>query len=254
MKRTFNILSTALAIGVLSMGLAAETTGAARYDEQIQARVEKQLAEKKEFRNVQAQTDDGIVTLTGSVDIYQQKLNVAKKVRKADKVQGVHNLVAVSTNVPDDQLTAQLNRKLYYDRIGFDNRFNFVTASIKDGIVVLVGETRTDVSSDSAESIAANMAGVKEVVNNIKVAPASNFDDDIRVSALRAIYRDPVLSRYAGDPASPIRIVVDHGTLSLYGTVENEMDKNIAGLRAAQVFGAFKVQNNLEVSSRTAKS
>jgi osmotically-inducible protein OsmY len=76
-------------------------------------------------------------------------------------------------------------------------------------------------------------------------------DDQIRVSAMRAIYRDPVLSRYAIDPARPIRIVVDHGTLSLYGTVTDTMDKDIAGMRAAQVFGAFAVKNNLEVAKKS---
>ena len=251
MKRTMNIVTTALAVGILSAGLAAQTSSASRYDQEIQSRVEKQLADKKDFRNVQASTDDGIVTLTGTVDLYQQKLDATRKIRKGDKVQGVRNLIAVGTNVPDNELSAKLNRKLYYDRIGYDNSFNYVTASVKDGVVILVGETRTDVSSDSAAWLAANVPGVKEVVNNIKVAPVSNFDDDIRVQAMRAIYRDPVLSRYASDPASPIRIVVNNGTLSLYGTVANAMDKNIAGMRASQVFGAFKVQNNLEVASRS---
>jgi hyperosmotically inducible periplasmic protein len=251
MKRSLSIFSSVLAVGILSAGLAAQTSSAARYDQDIQARVEKQLADKKSFRNVEATTEDGIVTLTGSVELYQQKLDAAKKVRKSEKVNGVRNLIAVSTNVPDEQLSAQLNRKLYYDRIGYDNRFNYVTASVKDGVVILLGETRTDVSSDSAQWLASNLPGVKEVVNDIQVAPASNFDDDIRVQATRAIYRDPVLSRYAADPAAPIRIVVNNGTLSLYGTVNSAMDKNMAGIRANSVFGVFKVQNNLEVASRS---
>jgi hyperosmotically inducible protein len=251
MKGNLNILSTALAVGVLSVGLAAQTSGAARYDQQIQTRVEQRLADKKDYRNVQASTEDAIVTLTGTVDTYQQKLDAARRARKSDRVQGVRNLISVSTNVPDEELLAKVNRKLYYDRIGYDNRFNYVTASVKDGVVILIGETRTDVSRDSAASVAASLPGVKEVVNDIKVAPASNFDDDIRIAATRAIYFDPVLSRYASDPAAPIRIVVDNGTLSLYGTVSNEMDKNMAGMRANSVFGVFKVQNNLEVASRS---
>jgi hypothetical protein len=84
-------------------------------------------------------------------------------------------------------------------------------------------------------------------VDNIKVAPVSGFDDRIRINAMRAIYRDPVLSRYASDPAKPIRIVVDNGKLSLYGTVASAMDKQVAGIRASQVFGVFSVKNNLEV-------
>lgn len=251
MKGSLNILSTALAVGVLSVGMAAQTSSASRYDQEIQSRVEQRLSDKRDFHNVSASTEDGIVTLTGTVDTYQQKLDAAKRIRKSDKVQGVRNLIAVGTNVPDEELLAKLNHKLYYDRIGYDNRFNYVTASVKDGVVILIGETRTDVSRDSAAYVAASMPGVKEVVNDIKVAPASNFDDDIRIAATRAIYFDPALSRYASDPAAPIRIVVDNGTLSLYGTVNNAMDKNMAGIRASSVFGVFRVQNNLEVASRS---
>ena len=188
------------------------------------------------------------MTLTGTVDLYQQKLDATKKVRKLPNVQGVRNLITVAgATVADADLTAKLDRKLYYDRIGYDNEFNFVTASVKDGVTTLNGETRTEFDRDSALAIAYTTPGVKDVVNEVKVAPVSIFDDRIRISALRAIYRDPVLSRYAIDPALPIRIVVENGHLSLYGTVASTMDKNIAGIRANQVFGAFSVQNNLQV-------
>jgi len=96
-----------------------------------------------------------------------------------------------------------------------------------------------------------NTAGVKDVVNTMKVAPVSGFDDEIRIRALRAIYHDPALGQYAIDPARPIRIVVDRGNLSLYGVVNSPMDKTIAGIRANQVFGAFTVKNNLEVAKKS---
>ena len=123
-----------------------------------------------------------------------------------------------------------------------------MTVSVKDGVATLIGEVRQPISSDSAFFIASNMPGVKEVVNNVKVAPVSNFDDRIRIAATRAIYGDSVLSRYSMDPVQPIRIVVDNGKLSLYGTVDRKMDKDIAGIRAGSVFGVFKVQNNLVVA------
>jgi len=246
MKINLRSLTSFLAVGILSVGLAAQTTSA-RYDSDIQSRVTQQLAKKQEFRNLQATTEDGIVTLSGKVDLYQQKLDAAKKVRKLDKVQGVRNLVAVSSSAPDAEVEARLERKLHYDRIGYDNFFNFVDVTVKDGVATLNGETYNDLGRDSALALANSMPGVKDVVDNIKVSPVSGFDDRIRISALRAIYRDPVLGRYASDPAKPIRIVVDNGKLSLYGTVATAMDKQIAGMRANQVFGVFSVQNNLEV-------
>ncbi len=252
MKRFFRTLAPVLLAGALTAGLAAQTNSAGRYDQNIQSKVTQQLAQKDAFHNVHASVEDGIVTLTGNVDLYQQKLDAAKKARKQAKVQGVRNLLAVQgKSVPDAELDAQLNRKLYYDRLGYDNVFNFVTASVKDGAVTLNGETRTPYDHDSAFSLVSNMPGVKDVADNIKVAPASNFDDRIRLSATRAIYRDPVLSRYGIDPARPIRIVVDNGHLTLYGVVGSKMDKQVAGIRAGQVFGVFSVQNNLEVAGRS---
>jgi hyperosmotically inducible protein len=246
MKNILRGMASFLVVGILSVGLAAETASA-RYDSDIQNRVSQQLTKKQEFGNLQASTEDGIVTLTGTVDLYQQKLDAAKKVRKLDQVQGVRNLIAVSSSAPDAELQAKLERKLHYDRIGYDNQFNFVDVSVKNGAATLTGATLNDMGRNSAVSIANNMPGVNDVVDNIKVLPVSGFDDRIRISAVRAIYRDPVLGRYATDPAKPIRIVVDNGKLSLYGTVATAMDKQVAGMRASQVFGAFSVQNNLEV-------
>jgi hyperosmotically inducible protein len=246
MKNILRGMTSFLAVGILSVGLAAQTTSA-RYDSDIQSRVTQQLTKKQDFRNLQATTEDGIVTLSGKVDLYQQKLDAAKKVRKLAQVQGVRNLIVVNSAVPDAEVQAKLERKLHYDRIGYDNQFNFVDVSVKDGAATLTGATRNDMGRDSAVWIANNMPGVTDVVDNVKVLPVSGFDDRIRISAVRAIYRDPVLGRYASDPAKPIRIVVDNGNLSLYGTVATAMDKQIAGIRANQVFGVLSVQNNLEV-------
>ena len=251
MKDIWKSVAPFLAVALLGTCLLAQTTSAAFYDDAIQTQVVQKLAEKKEFRNATASTEDGIVTLNGTVELYQQKLDAAKKVRKVADVQGVRNLITVSTTVPDPELRVQLDRKLYYDRIGYDNVFDFVDVSVKDGVATLSGETRTDVGRDSAVDLVRRTPGVKDVVNDIAVAPVSNFDDRIRLSALRTIYRDAVLNRYAIDPALPIRIVVDNGKLTLYGTVLNSMDKQVAGIRAGQVFGVFKVQNNLEVAKQS---
>lgn len=248
MKATVRVLGLALVMSLFSTGLAAATTSAARYDESIQSKVTQSLAVKQQFSKIQASVDDGIVTLTGNVDLYQQKLDAAKKVRKLANVQGVRNLITVAgKDVPDAALEAQLGKKLYYDRIGYGNVFNFVTASVQDGVATLSGEARTELDRDSAISLANNLPGIKDVVSNIKVSPTSIFDDRIRVQEARTIYRDPVLSHYAMDPGRPIRIVVDNGHVTLYGAVANKMDKEVAGIRAGQVFGAFSVQNKLEV-------
>ncbi len=48
----------------------------------------------------------------------------------------------------------------------------------------------------------------------------------------------------------PIRIIVKNGHITLMGVVDNEADKNVAGLRANGVTGAFGVENELVVERK----
>jgi len=241
-------LAVTLALLFLLTMTAMATTG--RYDQQIQQAVSQKIHDAKQLQSVSSSVEDGIVTLTGTVNLYQDKLDAAKKVKKLANVTGVRNDIAVAgVIVPDGQLQQKLAKKLAYDRVGyFDNTFNYLALDVKDGVVTLTGDTVWDVPKDSALGIVARTPGVKDVVNDVKVLPVSNFDDSIRVRTARAIYRDSVLGRYASDPVHPIRIVVDNGHVTLYGSVQSTMDKNIAGIRASGVPGAFSVENKLVVN------
>jgi len=239
---------TLLAVGLLSATLVAQTAGAARYDNQIQTAVAEKLTAKKQFGNVKATVEDGVVTLNGTVDLYQQKLDAAKLARKTAKAEGVRNMITVAgPTVTDVQLEQKLATKLTYVRVGYDNTFDYFALGVKDGIVTVEGQDRTGIGRDEALADIANMPGVKDVVDKISVEPVSTFDDRIRLSALRAIYGDTVLSRYAMDPARPIRIIVANGHVTLYGAVDSAMDKQLAGMKAGQIPGAFSVENKLQV-------
>ena len=242
------LLALAMALLVLLSMTAMATTG--RYDQQIQQAASHKINDAKHMQNVNSSVEDGIVILTGTVGLYEDKLDAAKKVKKLQHVTGVRNDITVAgENVPDAQLQKKLAKQLAYDRVGYyDNTFNYVAVDVKDGVVTLSGDTVYDIPKDVALDIVARTPGVKDVVNDVKVLPVSNFDDSIRIRTARAIYRDSVLGRYASDPAHPIRIVVDNGHVTLYGSVENTMDRNIAGIRASSVFGAFSVENKLVVN------
>jgi hyperosmotically inducible protein len=244
-----------LAVGLLGATMVAQTTAAARYDNQIQTSVTQKLASKSQFGDVKSSVEDGIVTLTGTVDLYQRKLDAAKLARKTASVQGVRDLVTVAgPNVPDAQLEQKLAQKLRYVRSGFDITFDYFALGVKDGVVTVEGQDRTGVGRDEALADIANMPGVKDVVANISIEPVSIFDDGLRIRAARALYRDPVLSKYAIDPARPIRIIVDNGHVTLYGSVDSKMDKEVAGMRANQLFGAFSVDNKLVVEGNSGQS
>ncbi len=256
-RRKKGLLKTAgslLAVGVLSATLTAQTKTADRYDNQIQTTVTQKLTAKSQFHDVKSSVEDGIITLTGTVDLYQRKLDAAKLARKTANVQGVRNLITVAgPTVSDAQLEQKLARKLRYVRVSYDNTFDYFAVGVKDGVVTVEGADRTGVGRDEALADIANMPGVKDVVSSISIEPVSLFDDELRLRAARVIYRDSVLSKYAIDPAHPIRIIVENGHVTLYGSVDSTMDKNVAGIRANQLSDAFSVDNKLVVEGKTSQ-
>jgi len=241
------LVGTFLAVGLMA-GISLADTSAARHDGSIESAVTQKLASKARFSNVQSTVGDGIVTLTGTVDLYQAKLDAAKAARKTAGAQGVRNLITVAgPNVPDAQLEQKLATKLRFVRVGYDNAFDYFAIGVKDGVVTVEGEDRTGVGRDEAMAEIANMPGVKDVIDNISIEPVSQFDDSIRMRTARAIYGDTVLGKYSMDPAHPIRIIVMNGHVTLYGSVDSNMDKQLAGMKANQVPGAFSVENKLVV-------
>ena len=249
MTKSKSILSSFLLVGLLGASLFAQTSSAARNDATIQTSVIKKLDDNQKFKNVKSTVEDRIVTLTGTVDLYQDKLDAAKSAKKQKNVQGVRNLIEVAgTAVSDAQLHEELSKKLYYDRVGwYDSAFNYYTLSVKDGVATIGGQTYNEVGRDSALAIAYRMPGVKDVVSEIKISPVSTFDDSLRRRTVRALYGDSALGKYAVDPARPIRIIIDGGHVALYGEVISPMDKQIAGMRVGQIPGVFSVENNLVV-------
>ena len=252
--RKLFVLAGILALSLPAMAGSKDRVAGGSYVSVISTEVNRKLQGDAKLRDVQATVDDGVVTLTGSVARYADKAKAAKKAGKIKNVAGVRSRIAVRReNVTDVQLAERLGRKLAYDpysgygRYSSGPLFNHLTATVRNGVVILGGEVRNESARDYAQSVTENEKGVQDVQNHIRVLPTSIFDDDIRVRAARAIYGDSVLSRYANDPGAPIRIVVENGHITLYGVVSNRMDSQVAEIRARGVSGAFSVENRLVV-------
>jgi hyperosmotically inducible protein len=221
-------------------------------DAQIQSDVMKAL-DKKQFKDVQAAVHNGVVTLTGTVDVYSYKEDADKKVHHRKGVKAVDNEIQVGgATVEDATLRNKLAEKLAYDRVGYGTTaFNALTIGVQNGVVTLGGVAYGPMDKDSAVSLVANYPGVKDVIDNIEVAPLSPMDDRIRIAVARAVYGAAQLNRYAMDPAKPIRITVVNGNVTLSGVVDSQGDKDVANIRANGVPGVFKVTNNLEVAGKS---
>ena len=235
----------ALLLCGISLLPCAVQAKAGKNDEQILQDVNKFIQSKKQYQDVKASVDDQIVLLEGTVKVYIEKMNLEKKVKKIKNVDGVRNHVQVQGDVPDAQLRETLANKLRYDRVGYGIAFNAIALEVKNGEVTLSGNVHDYPSRDSAIAIVESTPGVKDVTDNIEVAPTSIFDDELRLRLYRAIYGSSVLRKYEIDPQKPIRIVVDNGKVTLYGVVDSALDKQIAGTQANSVPGVFSVDNQL---------
>jgi osmotically-inducible protein OsmY len=207
---------------------------------------------KKQFQNVKVTVENGVATLTGTVDLYEYKADADKRTHKVKGITAVRNEIQVAgPTVPDQELKQKLLEKLQYDRVGYGNAFNAISLDVQNGDVTLSGHARTDVDKDSALALVSTYPGVKEVNDEIQVDPVSIIDDQLRLQVARAVYGYPTLNKYAIDPAKPIRITVQGGHVELDGVVDTQSDKEVAYIQANHVPGVFSVKNNLQVANQS---
>jgi hyperosmotically inducible protein len=127
--------------------------------------------------------------------------------------------------------------------------FDNLEYKVEGGKVTLMGQVVKPVTKDDAGNVVKHIEGVEAVDNQIEVLPPSPMDDGIRRAEFRAIYGYPSLSRYSYGVLSPIHIIAKNGHVTLEGVVDNQSDKDVAGLRANTVPNVFSVTNNLRVES-----
>jgi hyperosmotically inducible periplasmic protein len=249
MKRTVltTVLMASLALPLLANN---QPTTPDQQDIRIKTLVTEQLQKKSVSQSLSADVSEGIVTISGNVPLYIDKMNAEQRVRRVKNVDGVRNHVRVDgPAIADSALRDTLTDKLRYDRIGYGILFNSLLVGVNNGVVTVSGNVHDYADRDSAIAIVATTEGVKDVVEEIDVAPASIFDDNLRVKLARVIYGHSSLQRYALDPQAPIRIVVENGHVELTGVVQNDLDRQIAYAQANSVAGVFSVTNHLATAN-----
>jgi hyperosmotically inducible periplasmic protein len=159
--------------------------------------------------------------------------------------------------------------------------FDWLTFGFHGKTVVLKGYASRPILKSDAGNAVKRIQGVESVDNQIEVLPLSPNDDRIRAAVYNRIYTQPSLRKYnanqgtLGQALGPggrspaamaggitnnppigfhaIHIIVKNGNVTLYGVVNNEGDKSIAGMQANSAPGAFSVDNDLIVQGQAAK-
>jgi hyperosmotically inducible protein len=152
---------------------------------------------------------------------------------------------AMASEGGTDRITKSVRHEL--NMIPYVNAFDYLAFTVDDNTVTLQGNVTNPVVKSEAANVVKRIEGVEHVNNQIQVLPVSFFDDGLRVRLYRTIYGYPALQKYSLGVNKSIRIIVDNGHVTLMGVVDNQTDKNIAGIRANGVPGIFSVDNQLKV-------
>ena len=176
-----------------------------------------------------------------------------------------------STQSPAAQETTHAVRRAL-ERLPYYGVFDFIAFSVDRGTVTLVGHSYQGTLKKAATTAVKQTRGVDEVVDKIEELPVSQNDDRIRWATFYRIYTDDFLSRYSPGGAHgalrelreairfpgmqpvgvyPIHIIVRGGRTLLLGEVDNAADRQMAEVRAREVFGAFAVENALTLAPST---
>jgi hyperosmotically inducible protein len=158
-------------------------------------------------------------------------------------------ITPVAANTNNNFNDANTIRKIRKELVTlpFYGVFDNLAFDYEAGVVTLYGQVSRPTLKKDAARVVERVVGVDQVVNRIEVLPLSNFDDRIRISVYRAIYRQPGLDRLSFQAVPPIHIIVKNGNVTLEGVVANKGDSTRAFIAANGVSGVFSVKNNLRI-------
>ena len=196
--------------------------------------------------DVQVSFQDGVATLTGTVDCIGVKEDAENATRKVEDVRSIVDDVTVHAEDVTDRQIAEMARKEIVT-YPFFTIFDWATLSAQGGSLTVNGQVTESVKKDDIGHFLEHVKGVVSLQNNLEVLPTSIFDDQIRRAVARAIYREPYFVNYANQAIPPIHIIVKNGNVTLEGVVNSEVDKAKAEMDARFAATYYSLTNNLRV-------
>jgi osmotically-inducible protein OsmY len=185
----------------------------------------------------------GVVTLTGHLDSYAEK--VATK-RAVDRVSGVGAIAVELDVIPvgihkrsDTEIAAAIEHALGWSTSVPPNR---VKVSVEKGWVTLKGELDWHFQRRAVENIIRPLKGVVGITDNIHLK-------ELAVPANLTHRIEDALTRQAAREAKRIEISVDGSVVTLHGKVHSWAERNAAEGATWSAPGVTRVNNELTISA-----
>jgi len=180
---------------------------------------------------------DGVVTLTGHVPSYAEKMAAARAAARVTGVKAVANelqvgVPAAEERTDEDIARAVANALTWNTAIPADR----VKAQVSHGWVTLEGTVEWYYQKEAAERAVRPIRGVKGVTNNIVVKPTVT-------AAVVKSQIEAALKRSAEIDAQRITVETRGDTVILRGRVRAEVERQEAERAAWSAPGVAKVEN-----------
>ena len=184
---------------------------------------------------------DGVITLTGHVGTYAEKMAAERTARMVKGVKAIAQEIEVRLpsmkKHADDEIAKRAVDILKWNIAVPDER---IKIKVEHGVVTLSGEVDWQYQKVRAEAEVRFLGGVVGVINSIIVKPT------IKPQEVRAKIKS-ALERSADVEASMVGIAVDGSTVTLSGKIHSWSERNAAEHAAWSVPGVTKVVDHLSI-------
>ncbi|AFO51390.1 BON domain-containing protein [Pseudomonas plecoglossicida] len=185
---------------------------------------------------------NGVVTLSGHVNSYAQKVSAERTVKAMKGVRGLAEEIEVRLNklegTADDTIAS---RALNIIAWSSDANVEGIQVTVQKGTVTLEGQLDWQYQKEVIEQAVLRLSGVVGVHNRITLKARADVVDIKR-------HIEDALKRSAEIEAEGIRVTVDGGVVKLEGKVHLLREREVVERAAWSVPGVSKVEDYLLIA------